>query len=151
LLLANQIGRLLTNREILTKLQKKVSQKVQKYTWNKTASENHFIQFSRWLLTMAIVFAAWVFFRADSMEQAISFLSKMISSQTGESLSNFPPILIAFIGLLLLSDWVFKDSNIHLWMNQQKFATRWFIYAIMIYSILGFAGTVNHPFIYFQF
>ena len=41
LLLANQIGRLLTNREILTKLQKKVSQKVQKYTWNKTALEMH--------------------------------------------------------------------------------------------------------------
>lgn len=41
LLLANQIGRLLTNREILTKLQKKVSQKVQKYTWSKTALEMH--------------------------------------------------------------------------------------------------------------
>lgn len=124
---------------------------LEKYTWNKTTSENHLIQLGRWLLTMAIVFVAWVFFRADSIEQASCFLSTMISSQAGKSLFNFPPILIAFIGLLLLSDWVFKDSNIHHWMNQQKFAIRWFIYAIMIYAILGFAGTVNHPFIYFQF
>jgi len=41
LLLANQIGHILTNGRILTKLRKKVSQKVQKYTWRKTALELH--------------------------------------------------------------------------------------------------------------
>jgi alginate O-acetyltransferase complex protein AlgI len=124
---------------------------LEKYTWNKTASQHNLIQFGRWVLTMLIVFVAWVFFRADSMEQASSFISSMLSSQAGESLPSFPPILIAFIGFLLLSDLIFKDQNIHEWLDKQTFAARWFVYAIMLYAILGFAGTVNHPFIYFQF
>ena len=27
----------------------------------------------------------------------------------------------------------------------------WAVYALLIYFIAGFAGTANHPFIYFQF
>jgi alginate O-acetyltransferase complex protein AlgI len=124
---------------------------LEKYTWNKSDPNNKLINAVRWVVTMTIVFVAWVFFRADSMQHAIDFLSGLFRNGNIDSSVIYPPIIIAFIGFLMLSDFVFKDRNIHVWMNEQKFGTRWFIYAIMIYSILGFAGTVNHPFIYFQF
>ena len=121
------------------------------YTWNKSDPNNKLINAVRWVVTMTIVFVAWVFFRADSIQHALDFLSGLFRNGSIDSSLIYPPIIIAFIGFLMLSDFVFKDRNIHVWMNEQKFGTRWFIYAIMIYSILGFAGTVNHPFIYFQF
>jgi len=55
------------------------------------------------------------------------------------------------LGLLIVSDIVFRDNDVHTWLGKQRFIIRWSIYSFMIVSILGFAGTVNHPFIYFQF
>lgn len=123
----------------------------EKFSLDKIPNSNPAITFVKWAITMVIVFVAWVFFRAPSIEVASEFISRMASFKVGHSQLEIAPIVISFIGLFLLSDFVFKNRNIHLWMEDQKFATRWFIYALMVFSILGFAGTVNHPFIYFQF
>ena len=124
---------------------------IEKYTWKHLKTNNQIINIFRWLWTMSIVFVAWIFFRANSMDDAIYFVAKMISGGTGNVEASFPPIALSFVGLLIISDIVLKDQDIQSWFNKQSFIIRWSAYSFMLLAILGFAGTVNHPFIYFQF
>ena len=123
---------------------------LENYSWNKTESSSVLVKSLKWLTTMIIVFLAWVFFRAESIDQAFKFIARILENNAGNELF-IQPIVYSFIGFLLLSDIVFKNRNIHIWLNDQRASVRWFIYSLMLYAILGFAGTVNHPFIYFQF
>ena len=124
---------------------------IEKHTWLRIQSKNAVISSFRWIWTMSIVFIAWVFFRADSVEIGLSYLSSMIAGTEGTEELIFPSIALSFVGLLIISDYVFKDKDIHIWMSDKSMITRWSIYSFMLLSIFGFAGTVNHPFIYFQF
>jgi alginate O-acetyltransferase complex protein AlgI len=105
----------------------------------------------RWASTMLIVFVAWVFFRIDNVEHGFTFVQGLFSSNPGELSVSWNPIIISFVGLFLLSDLLFKSGNIQDWLASKSMTTRWALYSFMIYGILAHAGTVNHPFIYFQF
>jgi alginate O-acetyltransferase complex protein AlgI len=124
---------------------------IEKFTWNRLRTDKLLIKLLKWTWTMSIVCIAWVFFRSDSIEVATQFLQHMISGSEGHSDLIFPSFAISFLGLLIVSDIVFRDNDVHTWLGKQRFIIRWSIYSFMIVSILGFAGTVNHPFIYFQF
>lgn len=107
--------------------------------------------FTRWLLTMFIVFVAWVFFRSASLADALAFIRGMFAP-TGEGINiEWNTMIISFAGLFLLADVYFRDSGPMQWLDRKSTPVRWTIYAFLVYSITAFAGTVNHPFIYFQF
>ncbi len=124
---------------------------IEKFTWNRLGTDKPLIKLLKWTWTMSIVCIAWVFFRSDSIEVATQFLNYMINGSEGHSDLIFPSFAFSFLGLLIISDIVFRDSDVHTWLGRQRFIIRWSIYSFMIMSILGFAGTVDHPFIYFQF
>lgn len=106
----------------------------------------------RWILTFFIVFVAWVFFRADTFGDGLIYSSRMLTSWTGSfEHITWNPLLTSFIGLFLIADFTLRNSNIHHWLDRQSMLIRWGAYALMIYAVMGFSGTVNHPFIYFQF
>lgn len=109
------------------------------------------LKFPQWMATMFIVFLAWIFFRSASMESAAHYISNAVSSESAGISLEWSAISISFVGLFLLSDLHFKNSSIHIWLNKQSAIARWAVYAFLIFSIAGFAGTTNHPFIYFQF
>jgi len=75
----------------------------------------------------------------------------MFGSESSGIELEWNTIIISFLGIFLLSDLAFKDRGFNSWINDKSSAKRWAVYAFLIFSITGFAGTTNHPFIYFQF
>ncbi|MEZ4720525.1 MAG: MBOAT family O-acyltransferase [Flavobacteriales bacterium] len=113
--------------------------------------ESLFMKPIRWLITSAVVFLAWVFFRSENIETATSYIYRMFSGVESTINMEWSPLLLSFVGLFLISDFVFKFGNIHDWLNSKRVHIRWGVYALLTYSIMAHSGTINHPFIYFQF
>jgi hypothetical protein len=104
-----------------------------------------------------LVCLAWVFFRADSLTQALLILRKMVRltrhSQLGEACAQQPLILYGCLGAVLL--FVFeawqanrdsKSAGVHL-----PRAVRWAGYYALVASILLLGNNGAAQFIYFQF
>ncbi len=113
-----------------------------------------FKEFYNILLTFSLTVIAWVFFRAENIQHAISYLSSIFSS----SLFTMPVItskmmltlvlIIFFIGI----EWVGRTNEYaieKLGFSKPKFFRVSFYY-ILIIMIFLFAGN-NQQFIYFQF
>lgn len=103
-------------------------------------------------LTFGLTVIAWIFFRAENMEQAMYFISEIFSN----SLLNVPQILpkaalISVIPFLLL-EWfgredLFAIAKLGLtW----KRPIRWVFYIAIILALFGL-GAKEQTFIYFQF
>lgn len=118
--------------------------------WSPNAS-SHPTKLLMWALTMCIVFVAWVFFRSADLMHAIDYLHYMVSSDSEGLNISWDPILPSLVGIFILSDLYFKDRSIHTWLETQSTLVRWSVYGLLLFFISGFAGTVQHPFIYFQF
>jgi hypothetical protein len=56
-------------------------------------------------------------------------------------------MLCAFI---LLDLFITRD-RFDRWIGKYPAALRWTVYSVFMLSIWMFGGTVNHPFVYFQF
>lgn len=104
------------------------------------------------LFTFGITVMAWIFFRAESVAHALLYLKGIFES----SLFSFPslsPLYVWFgIIVMLLLEWIHRDKQHGLQLNNDKIAQplRWVIYAVLSFSIAIFMGEAN-PFIYFQF
>lgn len=124
---------------------------IEKYTWQKLPPTRMF-NGMKWMLTMIIVFGAWVFFRAGSVADAVSFLrgAACVSTVSASDL-DLDLLTGGFLAIFLLTDLLFRNERFDTWINRQALWARWALYLALLYAILGFAGTVNHPFIYFQF
>jgi len=105
----------------------------------------------RWAVTMLVVFVAWVFFRAENFDSAIEFIQGLILNESSGIDLTWSPLVISFVGLFLLSDVVFGVQGFEIWLDSKSKIKRWALYSMLIYFITGFAGVVEHPFIYFQF
>ena len=116
-------------------------------------SIKEFVQMST---TFILVVFAWIFFRADNMAHAWSYLGQIFSS----SLLSIPKfggmssalITIVFIVIFMLIEWMGRDSQYALekiglfWKRPVRFLL---YYAIMV-AIFWFSGQ-EQQFIYFQF
>lgn len=100
---------------------------------------------------------AWIFFRADDIQHAISYLSNIFSFTTLQK-----PILkgkmidiniVLFFIVLLLFEWLGRRKKHpfeHLEKNITQPVTRWFFYLFLVMLIYIFKGK-EQDFIYFQF
>ncbi|NQV53490.1 MAG: MBOAT family protein [Flavobacteriales bacterium] len=105
----------------------------------------------KWIWTMVIVFVAWIFFRSESIEFGAAYVGLMISNM-GEGITlEWDPFLPSIVGIFILSDLLFRNRSIHVWLESKSTLIRWSVYALLLFFITGFAGTIQHPFIYFQF
>lgn len=108
------------------------------------------------LLTFGMTVIAWIFFRADSISHAFSYLKTIFSRElfrtpffTHESSLKE---IIVLLGLFIIIEWIGKDQEYAL----EKVGLRWkapFRYAIyygIIIAIFWFGGS-EQQFIYFQF
>lgn len=122
---------------------------IEQYSWNSQRLQSIIPGFVRWAITLGIVLVAWVFFRASNLEHALAFLD---FSQAGNGISiEWNTLGIGFLCLFLWSDSVFGQVGFHKWIDSKSIIIRWVVYLSLLYFITGFAGTTNHPFIYFQF
>ena len=99
--------------------------------------------------TFLLTILAWVFFRAATITDALSYIYSMLS----KSLFTLPTVDVkplAFIGLLVLVEWLQRHNQHGLEKVSKSLFIRWSIYALIIFSIILF-GAQSQSFIYFQF
>ena len=102
---------------------------------------------------------AWVFFRSNSIQDAIQIISNIFKKPTTpaynsaqEALEIFS--LIIFIALLLVFEVAHKRFKILRFLNAQIFIFRWALYFVIIYVLILFGiygENQASEFIYFQF
>ncbi len=105
-------------------------------------------------LTFAATLIAWVFFRADSLSHATSYLGRMLFSNpfAGEQIARgaFVPGL-TFITAMVAVEWLQRHRQHALEMPGVRRWIRWSIYLAVALSILTFGSFSQTNFIYFQF
>ena len=112
-----------------------------------------FVDILKTFLTFIVVTIGWIFFRADSMNQAIHYLYRMFSYdgmnfqpfQTGD----FPSVCIAVLFITIL-EIVRKDCDVIFFIPSRKRFIRWLGYLFVAMWIFR-CFRVNQSFIYFQF
>ena len=130
-------------------------------------TKSKFFHFTQVLTTFLLVCFTYIFFRAESISQAIQVIYAIIARTNISSLftSNFlqygldiPDLVIAAISLVILfiaDTWTYKGVDVYEKIVQKNRFNRWCIYWVIIFTILIFGiygpNYDASPFIYFQF
>ncbi|PIA78006.1 acyltransferase [Gaetbulibacter sp. 4G1] len=104
------------------------------------------------LMTFSIIVFAWIFFRAESIIHAISYIRNIFSSALFEAPVIRPTYLIAFLFIFMSIEWFGRKDKyaLELLLLKRKRILKWGVYITLIISICVFSGE-EQEFIYFQF
>jgi alginate O-acetyltransferase complex protein AlgI len=101
--------------------------------------------------TFLLVTLGWVFFRANTIQQAFSYLYRICSASFFTQPEMFSNILFKSVLILMVVEWFQRGKQHGLQIDEIKYPVlRWGIYAGLIYFIFYFGGA-QQGFIYFQF
>lgn len=124
-------------------------------------AENHlfpdFKEFLQILITFGLTCLAWVFFRAESVGHAFSYISEIFSTSlfTVPSVLSSPDTLLTLLLLTLfvVAEWLGRSGDFALEaVSRFKLRPmRWAVYCILIFCLGMFMEVDGSPFIYFQF
>ena len=110
-----------------------------------------FREFFSILMTFTLTCFAWIFFRSESVSDAIGYIKGIFS----ESLFSFPTqfrlVLSGLIVFMLVIEWWNRTHDYGLKIQDRKPWVQSIIYIIVAYLILNFANFGSNEFIYFQF
>lgn len=107
-------------------------------------------------LTFSLTTIAWIFFRAEDIHHAISYLSDIIHP----SILTLPELItpklemiytILCVFILVLFEWMNRDKIHALDIANYNKSKRWVLYLIIIIMIITFGSFNQNSFIYFQF
>lgn len=108
--------------------------------------------------TFALVCFAWIFFRANSLGDALELIGKMFVWLPGEldwmfSAEHSYNLLLAFLAITaLILVQIFQEYRfLGTWITLQPQVVRWAIYLGLVSIILNFGEFDQQQFIYFQF
>ena len=109
-------------------------------------------EFSRMLLTFLLVVLAWVFFRADSMHQAINYISHIFTSALFKIPEIRPSLVIMVLAVFIFMEWLGREKNyaIESFAIHLSIPLKWAFHLFLFTVIILFMGK-EQPFIYFQF
>ena len=105
------------------------------------------------ITTFSLTMFAWIFFRAESLAHAFSFIGRMFSSSLFKSPKFIPVDTLIWIFIFFAIEWMGRREKYALerfGVNWPK-AIRWSFYYALIWSIGFFYGGTEQDFIYFQF
>ena len=107
-------------------------------------------------LTFFLTVIAWVFFRADTLTEAVHYLNLMFSSSFFTVPSFITPKAFMLYTYLLIClfiavEWVQRDKKFGLSIENLNRPFRWVIYTIVIGVIITFGQFGESEFMYFQF
>ena len=116
----------------------------------------------RHVYLLLVVIVGWVFFRADTLTDALSYLSTLFGFTSGE---NYKPLLfitnytlgVFVLGLVFsapLRKWIekFTIENNQFELRQVSLALQYVFYlALFVFSVMELAQSGYNPFIYFRF
>ena len=101
-----------------------------------------------WLLTFIFVLMGWVFFRANTLSDALTFLKGMLIPQSGTE------AVPGSVAVLLLGAVVFQWPPLTGWLRRalpRRSARRQLAYGLAVAAVLMLMPSTTPPFIYFQF
>ncbi len=108
------------------------------------------------LLTFVLIVFAWIFFRAENLSHAISFISGL-QRKTGIGIQPFihsealqKLILLFFFIFFMVFEWIYRDKQYGFQIAGLNKYVAWCIYLFIFTSCLLFGGSESE-FIYFQF
>jgi alginate O-acetyltransferase complex protein AlgI len=104
------------------------------------------------VITFSLTVFAWIFFRAENIDHAMIYISRIFSSSILSIPSSLPKFTLILIILFLIIEWFGRENQYALekfGLNTPK-VIRWGFYYILVFSIIYFAGS-EKQFIYFQF
>jgi D-alanyl-lipoteichoic acid acyltransferase DltB (MBOAT superfamily) len=117
-------------------------------------------EFASVLLTFGLTVFAWIFFRAENISHAFSYMTSIFSSSifemphfTNSSRIQFECLITIFlIFVFLIVEWIGREGQHGIaFLSHKKSKTfRWSMYTIIILGIVVFSGS-SQEFIYFQF
>lgn len=109
-------------------------------------------EFFQMVVTFVLVVFTWIFFRAESMTHAISYVLGIFSTSLFSLPTIRPYYLISIIILFMFIEWLGREQQYaiaKLALNWKK-PLRYVMYYAIIITIIWFAGK-EQQFIYFQF
>ncbi len=105
----------------------------------------------RALLIFHLVTFAWIFFRANSLTDAVVVIDGIAAAITGEAMVLPPLRLVAVCGAMLAVEWLQRKRAHGLDLGRLRAPLRWLIYYAVLASILLLSSLQTVSFIYFQF
>ena len=105
------------------------------------------------LFTFGITVLAWVFFRAESMTHAFSYLKGVFSSSLFSMPTIRPTNLLVLLIVFLVLEWIGRRQQYAietLFVKQSRFI-KWTFYMLLIMLVFVFTSKTQQEFIYFQF
>lgn len=114
-------------------------------------------EFSGMLITFMLTVLAWIFFRAESLQHAIDYLTGIFSASilkipdfSGRGNALTTAIVIVFF---IIIEWFGRKEQYAIahWGRKWNRPVRWALYAFVIFLTGLFMQTDETPFIYFQF
>ncbi|MEM7602465.1 MAG: MBOAT family protein, partial [Verrucomicrobiota bacterium] len=111
-----------------------------------------FPEFFQVLATFLLVNLAWIFFRCDSLPDALTYLQGIFHPSILDYPKTPDRILGLFIAILLLTEWFQRNKEHGLSLDGGTVPRwiRWPIYGYLTYCII-YHGGQSQDFIYFQF
>lgn len=113
-------------------------------------------QLGKILLTFGLTVFAWIFFRAETMSEAIYYCSKIFSSSLIKApmFEGFKQaiIVMGIVGCFLVVEWLGREKQYAIegiGANWNK-VIRWGFYYVIVFLIFYYSGK-EQEFIYFQF
>jgi alginate O-acetyltransferase complex protein AlgI len=104
--------------------------------------------------TFLLTNLAWVFFRADDMGHALSYLAGIASptlfSEPFSGAGRSPGLSLAIVGVLVGVEWMQRTKQHALEVDALPLPFRWSGYILLMLAIITFFGA-DISFIYFQF
>lgn len=102
--------------------------------------------------TFSLTVLAWVFFRAENVGHAFSYLSEIFSVSLFTYPEVFPIKLFVLLVGFLVAEWFGRENEFAIADLGEKWhkPIRWGVYYALVISIFAFSGS-KQEFIYFQF
>jgi D-alanyl-lipoteichoic acid acyltransferase DltB (MBOAT superfamily) len=102
--------------------------------------------------TFFFVTIAWVFFRAENINSALIYLSRVFSKSLFSAPEILPIKLILPLLILFFSEWINRNKQHGLMISDiiKSSYLRWIFYTMLIFMIMVLGGK-QQTFIYFQF
>ncbi|WP_417370871.1 MBOAT family O-acyltransferase [Gelidibacter japonicus] len=101
--------------------------------------------------TFFLTIIAWVFFRADSVSHAMSYLQNTFSSSLFSEIEIFPTTILVLVLLFIVTEWLGRSGEYAIEkVDFMSKPVRWGFYILLIVLMFSYTGE-KQQFIYFQF
>ena len=134
-----------------------VYQIIEKLLFKKNISQNSslkIVNISRTLVTFILVCFAWIFFRANNINDSLIIVRSIFTKRGSLFTNNIDSIVLGSMGIITLLLFEFlheKRGGNFVLLDNQNPILRWSAYIILILTLLLFGVFDGGQFIYFQF